>query len=194
MTRKNTLRALLYDKRGAAMVEGVIVLPLFVIVLAAVIYFHRAYATKISLGVKARSCAWQYSVNGCTRKSLPEGCPVSEIGAPSDSGTAFGDNFMEAMTNKDKEMATEVDEGRSKLDTVLGGANEVSLMVLQLSEGIVAKPSGSVQKPSILGGGTHSLSANYSVMCNERRRTMGDLLKLAYCSIDSSLPGCPVEG
>ncbi len=174
------------------MVEGIIVLPLFVIVLAAVIYFHRAYATKISLGIQARSCAWSYAVNGCQKEFETVGCPVSRIGE-TENGSGFGANFLPGMTTGTEAAVTNVDSGASAIDKELGTANEITLTVLQLSEGITVTPSGTVKQPSILGGGTHTISSNYSVMCNERTRTIADLVAIAYCSIDSALPGCPTQ-
>lgn len=192
MIGTNSLSQLLHDKRGAAMVEGVIVLPLFVIVLAAVIYFHRAYASKIDMGVKARSCAWSYAANGCQKKDLPKGCPVSEIGdRPKSVSGLFGADFKESFgLDESEKVVQELDAQHGALDSALQGANAIGLGVLQLSEGIKVTPSTSFGKPSILGGGTHSISGDYSVMCNERNRTIKDLAVGAYCSVSSSLPGC----
>lgn len=192
MTGTNSLSQLLNDKRGAAMVEGVIVLPLFVVVLAAVIYFHRAYASKIDMRVKARSCAWSYAANGCDKKFLPKGCPVSEIGdRPNTVSGMFGADFKESFgLDESKEVVKEIDAQHGALDSALQGANAIGLGILGLSEGIKTNPSTSIGKPSILGGGEHSISGDYSVMCNERNRTVKELAVGAYCSLSSSLPGC----
>lgn len=192
MIGTNSLSQLLHDKRGAAMVEGVIVLPLFVIVLAAVIYFHRAYASKIDMGVKARSCAWSYAANGCQKKDLPKGCPVREIGdRPNSVSGMFGADFKESFgLDESEEVVQELETQHGALDSALQGANAIGLGVLGLSEGIKVTPSTSIGKPSILGGGKYSISGDYSVMCNERNRTVKDLAVGAYCSVSSSLPGC----
>lgn len=187
----NKLQELLRDKRGAAMAEGVIVLPFFIIVLAAIIYFHRAYATKISMNTKARSCAWSYAVNGC-QKPLPDGCPVSTVGGESKEVTdVFGMDFKNNFgTEESEKVIRDIEKQKSALDSTLHGVNLVGLTILGLSEGIKTSPSQAVQKPSILGGGTHTISGDYSVMCNERNRTVKDLAIAAYCSLSNIMPGC----
>ena len=177
------------------MVEGVIVLPFFVIVLAAIIFFHRAYATKIEMGVKARSCAWNYAVNGCQKKFLPDDCPVSKIGGKAESvADLFGGSFPdEESMRKAKERRDSLSSQTSALDGMLGSANTLGLTILGLNEGIRVAPESSVAKPSILGGGEHSISANYSMMCNERNREFLEIAKSAYCDVSSALPGCPMN-
>jgi len=192
MDRFQSIRELWRDKRGAAMVEGVIVLPVFVIVLAAIIYFHRAYATKINMNSKARSCAWSYAVNGCQASSRQEGCPISEIGGErSGIFDGFGDSIEDTeQKNRAAELAAKVKKETGALDNVLDGANTIGLAILGLGEGIEARPSASFARPSILGGGTRTIFGSYSVMCNEQKRSPADLANAAYCSVSKSLPGC----
>ncbi len=178
------MKRLLGDTRGAVMAEGVIVLPFFVILLASIIYFHRAYATKISVNSKARSCAWSYAIDGCRKSSLPEGCPIGEIGGSRTLAKVF-DVGIEDGSNDDILRET------SAFGDALQGVNTVGLTLIGLDEGIVAKPGESVAIPSILGGGSRSISGNYSVMCNERKKKPSDIAVDAYCSISNRLPGCP---
>lgn len=175
------------DTRGAAMVEGVIVFPLFIIVFAAVLYYHQAYSVKLERNNKARSCAWTYSVSGCKKK--PEGCPITNIGEAGFSGI---DEGLEGRKAVFPEGGTPgVSDGRSGLGEVLGSGNALLLALLGLKQGIVAQPSREVEMPSLLGGATRNIRGNYSVMCNEVSRTPEELLIDSYCAISSDLPGCP---
>ena len=175
------------DTRGAAMVEGVIVFPLFIIVFAAVLYYHQAYSVKLERNNKARSCAWTYSVSGC--KEIPDGCPISEIGeaklASIDDGVdarggIFGNSGSAAPSQE-----------LSGVQKAVGTGNSMLLALAGLDEGIVATPARDIEMPSLLGGATRSISGNYSVMCNEVSITPRQLLLENYCQISSDLPGCP---
>ncbi len=180
------MKRLLGDTRGAVMAEGVIVLPFFVILLASIIYFHRAYATKISVNSKARSCAWSYAIDGCRKSSLPDGCPIGEIGGSKTLEKVF-DVGIEDGSNEDVLRET------SAFGDALSGVNTVGLTLIGLDEGIVATPGQPVTIPSILGGGSRKIAGNYSVMCNEREKTPASIAKGAYCSISDKLPGCPTN-
>jgi hypothetical protein len=166
-------KALLHDTRGAMMAEGVIVLPLFIIVLAAIMYFHNLYAAKLDNSVQARSCAWTYAVNGCEKKFLTKGCKAAEVSDGFDAiESAMGGNPFEEEHGKDREV-----------DQALAGANRVGLALLGLREGVKTQHGSRVNKPSILGGGKVSVASNYTVMCNEREFTVGEIITEAYCSI-----------
>ena len=54
------------------MVEAVVALPFMVLVFASVMYVQRASLARQSADAAARTCAWLYSVNGCSQ--MPR-CP-----------------------------------------------------------------------------------------------------------------------
>ena len=178
MREKQEQIPLLRDTRGAVMAEGVIVLPIFVLTLAAIFHFHSLYAAKLDLSVKSRACAWNYSIHGCRAEFIPKGCKVDKV-----------EGF--------KAMTSELDSGPfdasgSTTDKALAGANRVGLAIMGLREGIAATHTREINRPSILGGGKRSVSANYTVMCNERDLTPLELAKAAYCSLGTRFkpPGC----
>lgn len=168
------------------MIEAVIVFPLFIIVFAALIYYHQAYSAKIERSNVARRCAWAYSVGGCIEK--PKDCPIGKIGGANfvdiDEGVDHhGDLFKDAPAGRTTEQ-------RTKLEGVLGASNSLLTGLLGLDEGIEARPSRDVKMPSLLGGATRKITGNYAVMCNERSYTNKELVKASYCAISGSLPGC----
>ncbi len=179
------------DTRGAAMVEGVIVFPLFVIVLAAIIYYHQVYSTKLERNTQARRCAWEYSVHGCRPENIPDGCPIARIGENDFIG------IDEGLDERASLFADGTGGAQAQSQSSFGDgaetANSILIGLIGLRQGIEARPSRNVRMPSILGGATRSIAGSYSVMCNERRRTVGGIIKDAYCSIKDSgtrLPGC----
>ncbi len=183
MNSEHPANQLLRDRRGAAMIEGVIVMPLFIAVLAAIVHLHSSYAAKLDANVQARSCAWAYSIAGCTGKtSLPKGCNVEGLGDGKNGLRSIGSAV--GMSGTPGRRA-----GALGTDGALAGASHVGVTLLGLREGIVAKPHRTVSVPSILGGGKRAITGNYSVMCNEREMTSLELAKYAYCSF-GDLPGC----
>jgi hypothetical protein len=60
-------------QRGAATVEAVIMLPVFVFMLLAVQHEARLYVTALRATSTARRCAFGHAMSGCVR--VPEGCP-----------------------------------------------------------------------------------------------------------------------
>jgi len=171
------------------MVEGIIVLPVFVLLLAAMMYFGHAYRAKLDASVQARSCAWAYSLAGCVGKAdLPEGCEVERIGDGDDAFESIEDNHQ--MGSESLAAFGRKGANGSPVDGALAGASSIGRALTGLREGVRSTPTRSVVIPSILGGGTRSVSANYSVMCNEREYSPSSLAIEAYCALSTSMPGC----
>jgi len=173
------------------MVEGVVVMPFFILLLAAVMYFHHAFAAKMQSSVKARSCAWDYSLAGCVAKtSTLKGCHIGNLTSGADALQSIGSDSSVSKETKD---AFGHSSGNGDgLDGALAGANRVGLAMLGLREGVVSRPSTSVRVPSLLGGGTRRISGDYSVMCNERKMSFLEIGQEAYCALGdhSPMPGC----
>lgn len=190
--KKHRPTTLFRDTRGAVMAEGVVVLPVFVITLAAILYFHHLYVAKLERNMKARSCAWTYAVHGCDRAYLAEGCKVSEVTDGFDAIGEFITGKSPFEESQARERSRQAGEEKSDLDKGLAGANQVGLSMLGLREGIQASYQREVARPSVLGGGKASVSSNYTVMCNEKQRTPVDLVVDSFCAIGSQfdVPGC----
>ena len=160
------------------MAEGVIVLPVFIMTLAAIIYFHKVYAAKLERSTQARSCAWTYAVNGCVK--VPAGCPMAKVKGFKPIGDTVSPEALAAAKK----------ETDGTLDTI----SDVGLVLLQLDQGVTSTPSSSVERPSILGGGTATVYGDYTVMCNEKKMTLKSIAEDAYCGIDKKVkgvfPGC----
>jgi hypothetical protein len=64
-TRRNGPPSLFRDTRGAAMTETVIMIPVFILIWACIIYIYQAYEKKIDLMQHVRADAWHYATNAC---------------------------------------------------------------------------------------------------------------------------------
>lgn len=172
------------------MVEGVIVLPFLIVILAAVLHFHKSFSAKLEGSERARSCAWEYSLAGCKGfASLPKGCNVKRLTDGADALSGIGaDPTIGAEANK----AFGKSSGGDAIAGGLAGTNRMGLALLGLREGVTARHSKDVVAPSLLGGGTRAISANYSVMCNEVEMGALEIAKSAYCALgsDGPMPGC----
>lgn len=170
------------------MVEGVVVLPFFIIVLATVIFLHRSYSAKLDASVQARKCAWAYSLGGCESKAGLEGCNLSNLRDQESPFKSFDDDPILAAEGK-KAFGTKRD---TAIDKGLKVANDVGLGLLGLRDGVTSQPTRTLDVPSLLGGGQKHVYGNYSVMCNEVPMGFLDIVKKMYCAIDEKIqgPGC----
>jgi Flp pilus assembly protein TadG len=96
LTRESSLRRRRRHTRGAALVEAVVVLPVFVALLAALFYVTELYLHKLGAFHEARQSAWSHALGGChapTRSARTQlrGHAMASLGArgvtlPSESG------------------------------------------------------------------------------------------------------------
>jgi len=151
-------------------VEAVIMLPVFILILFGVLFAARMAETRQAALMAARACAWRYADAGCRPV---EGCE-QVIVASADTGI---DNDIRQRV-----------EAESFLDTM----TEIPLLGPAV-EGIfgsaaVADAGRTVERPTVLGGGAIEIRGSYYLMCNERERTLGGLLREAFCSVADAFP------
>lgn len=143
MTPKSPLtRRARRGERGAAYAETVVMLPFFIAVWACIIYVHNGYAEKERLMAQNRNCVMTYAFTAC--RTVVPGCSVST--SPSPEGAAGGSEvsgFLGALRGF----------GDTVLSSIVGG-NANSRM------------TSSVGRPPLLGGGSTSVLAGNSMLCN----------------------------
>jgi len=85
--------------RGAALVETVVVVPVFILLFAGMLFFHHVIAKNQQTQLTARNAAWQSAMSGCSGgpkvttpdfSSLMDGAPGSEVSLTAASGQATG--------------------------------------------------------------------------------------------------------
>jgi hypothetical protein len=173
--------SLLADTRGAAIAEGVIVLPVFILIFASLIYMHGLYSSKISSSTKARGCAWTYSTMGCP-EDMPPTCKDSDSGVKENGGAL--DQFKQVKEFGEVEG---LGDGVATGGAIVGG---IGAALLGIGDGVTIDSSTEATRPSLFGGGKTAIPAHYMILCNEEPRDLLDVLKAAYCGVRDGLPGC----
>ena len=163
-------RRLASDERGAAFLEGAIVLPVFIACFAAVLHFHGVFSAQLHANVRARRCAWRDAVSGCSKSARV-------LGQPSSAGQEDRQGLLRRIRSDGLE-----------------GANRLALALIGMSEGIVAEPRVQVRRPSLFGGGTATVRARVSLLCNEEDMDVIDLAMASYCALGKNhFLGCPAD-
>jgi hypothetical protein len=146
------------------MTEGVIVLPFFVIVLGALLYFHRVYVAKIESNVEVRTCAWQYATSGCEASELPETCQASAARASKSIASSV------ATPNS----------GSSSFGAGMQRANRLALAMIGLQDATDVIHEKKLRNPRVVGA---KVSSRISLMCNEKNYTPFEIAEKAYCAL-----------
>lgn len=130
MTRSRARRR----ARGAALVEAAVVIPFFIVIFIALVFFSRLYIEKMRTMSDAKQIAWTYAMNNCegqppeiqkTEEDLPKDNQPSEGSTGVDSENAkYANGFPGSDTvSKGSNMATATIQGqvtttdRSKIGT-----------------------------------------------------------------------------
>lgn len=148
---------------GAAMLEAVIVLPVLVMLLAAVPLIAERYGGRQQALLEARRCAWSYALSGCTREA--DGCGGFETEA--------------APETEDESVVT---TARSES---AGGADVFELIpgltrALEAVLGETARASVAIELRE-RDGVRRRARADLAVACNERPRNVLDMARQVFC-------------
>lgn len=139
-------------KRGAAMVEAVVVLPFFIIVLASLGYIARLYGTRQQVGADSRKCAWLNAVNSC------EGALPPECSAQKTSDGNLANNGVQDLNpdDGDADSISNSSPGAVSLQDSFGST--------------VVEVSRDASAAQLLGASAPTVKASTKVMCNEKAR------------------------
>jgi hypothetical protein len=163
-------------RAGTASVEIVVMLPLFIVLFAAVYHLHATGSAALLAAEQSRACAWQFAVSGCEDASKVELCKGvlaskgADVKGESDARVQGGD-----------EAGAELDRSKSMLDKiedipVLGG-----LVRMLFGEGAVA--SARADAPRFMKAETVPLEKSYYIVCNTVSKSWGDLIKDQVCAV-----------
>lgn len=141
--RRSRLRSLLGDTRGAVMSEAIIMLPALILIWGIIIYIHFGFRDAQRNQATLRDDAWTHAYGGCN----------SSAPAPTqlDDGGQFDGESAGGMSG-------------------LSGVLEWVTTSLFLVDEFGASREVTVERPNSLGGGTHTLSWGYLILCNEDQR------------------------
>ncbi|MBL8680377.1 MAG: hypothetical protein JNK05_14465 [Myxococcales bacterium] len=149
------IRKLIKSERGAVYTEAAMTLPFFIMIWAFMIFSHKLVYQKITNNALAKGCTWHYALSSCGENPAYPALPASC------GGTTFS-TAPPAEWN-DSSVTAFIREVPFIGDIVLGKAS-------------YGTRSASVAKPNYIGGGNRSFDARHSMSCNERPKTIGDLL------------------
>lgn len=157
-------------RRGAASVEAVVVLPVFIVLFISLFYVRDQVLAKQAAQERARTCAWLYSWNNCQfdEKLMPAECDRKATEAP------IGADAAEAVTEK------LTGDGFFK-DIVSGMLDEA--LEAAFGRATDVKISREVTKPALYGGKTQALTGEYHLACNLKPTTAPEVAKDAWSRV-----------
>lgn len=172
---KNRRRA----QRGAAAVEAVIVLPVFVIVLLGLFYVRdQAIATQ-QAEQQARSCAWLWAAQAC-EGPIPAGCEGKGLLTRDDAPDMPPPDLQGQLD----EQLGRIEQGRdvSGGDVVMGivGPTLGNALEAAFGNATVAKTSRQVSHSPLFGPGQKTVNGRYRMACNLHPTALEEVAKNAW--------------
>jgi hypothetical protein len=136
--------------RGAALVESAVVIPVFLILFASLVFVWRLYLAKVDAMKGARLAVWSYASSNCDAWAEPTINP----------GVAFGLSHGSVSSGG---IGSSADTSAVRN---AGATAHIDMVNKALGRAAVSAHS-EVIAGSLLGGFTSPVSAKTSVMCNE---------------------------
>jgi hypothetical protein len=166
--------------RGAASVEAVVVLPIFVIVFISLFYLRDIAVTKQAAEEHARMCAWLHSANNCPEE-VPAGC--EDVLAPASAPSVIAPGVEEAFNDGVKRLEQGETPSGGKLVSgaiapLIGSALEAAF-----GRATEADAQRTVEKPVLFGGGQRTVRGRYHLACNLQRTTPEKVAEDAWLKI-----------
>jgi hypothetical protein len=143
------------NKRGAALVEAVVVIPFFIIIFASILFVGNLYKEKMRVMRLAKEGAWAFAMENCGNAGDPittQGIPRSD-GAP--NGGA-GPSDTASPTNDTEDVGDEQKAGGDMAGLVSKDYGSSSATV-----------ESSVGADGYIGGFSKPVKSYTRVMCNE---------------------------
>jgi hypothetical protein len=146
-------------ERGAAMVEGVVAIPFFLLMFSALIFVNRFYEAKMRTMRLTKESAWNYAMCNCGERGDPgtSSCRSPEGNAAGSGGSDSGKP-----------------EGFDPGDIKKGGSGPGGDLANKKFGSSLASMEAKITSDGFLGSFTKTLSSRTKVMCNEAPHN-GDL-------------------
>lgn len=139
------------NKRGAALVEAVVVIPFFIIIFASILFVGNLYKEKIRVMRLTKESAWAYAMENCGT----EGHPMTTTGIPrSEGGPGSGAGPSDSANPTDLSDAEKAGGDQAGLASKDFGSSEATML-------------SSVGADGYIGGFTKNVTSHTRVMCNE---------------------------
>jgi hypothetical protein len=154
--------------RGAASVEAVVVLPVFIILFVAVLFIRDLAGSKLAADETARRCAWQYSANSCS--AIPAGCEEVLKGVHRGSMDTDLSNTVNTLEGKLATGSTVKDAIKELVQTMV-----TDELANYLTLSLDSRKTVELNRPALFGGGTIQVLGKYRLACNIQEKNSGDL-------------------
>lgn len=153
--------------RGAASVEAVVVLPIFLVLFISVFYVRDQVLGRQAAQERARTCAWLYSANNCEfdAHSMPADCEGVTTEAP------FGSEAVKTVTDKLT--------GSGKVHDVINAMLDKAIETV-FGNAIDTKVQHEVARPALYGGDTQVMVGEYHLACNLKKKEKLDIAMEAW--------------
>lgn len=147
-------------ERGAAAVEGLLVVSFLVMLWIGLDYLGKAHVLAQKTRMVARGCAFYLATNNCS--AVPSFCQVAVAEGSSDS-TAGADKLTS--------VASQQDDSKYADATSAEVNSEVDNGLFQRAE---TTAQAELDRPGMFGGGTTNLAQTFSLPCNPKPGTLMD--------------------
>jgi hypothetical protein len=139
-------------ERGAAMVEGVVAIPFFLIMFAGIMFVGKLYETKMRVMRQTKEAAWDYAMCNCNDKGDPisSRCITPESASAGPGGSEGGKP-----------------EGFDPMEVEKAGKGPGGDMATKKFGSSLASMSTQITGDKFIGGFTKTVSSRTKVMCNE---------------------------
>lgn len=149
-------------KRGAALVEAAVAIPVMLVFLGTTMFAHRSYDEKIALQMSARSEVLYNASHNCAEQ------------APSDMATQLGAGAPSSGTSTESDQADTTEGNAGQVDSAGGKIQEPAAAGLNRSWNLVkTSRSTDARGKAVMEQKTvqlnRTITANAEVACNEKR-------------------------
>lgn len=148
-------------RRGAAFIEAILMMGVFSIVWAGVVFMGHLHGTTMDTRTEARGCAWRIATRGC--ESVPPDCAQSAT-APS----GVGEEKLQKLGGTAPRSGSSTDDKVAEAtDSAIGG-----VMFRRVS----SSAYGTARRPPLLGNDV-DVTSKFGLPCNTRPGGVDDLVE-----------------
>ena len=158
--------------RGAATVEGVIVLPLLLLLLVGALYTRDRVLAQQKAQMQARTCAWLFSAANCVPELIPADC--QDIVHEAASSGDVSPDFERALDDGARNLLDGAGNGGGSQGQMISGIVATLIgpaLSAAFNRSLDATAPQALDRPTLLGGGRQAVSGRYHLACNLKPTT-----------------------